>query len=59
MSENRDRASYAKLETNQLEDVKSFLEQKAEQLETAELAVRRSAGTYIAWLRDTSEPTTS
>jgi hypothetical protein len=59
MSENRDRANHARLETSQIEDVKSFLDQKSNQLETAELTVRRSAGTYIVQLRSTDEPSLS
>ena len=56
-SENRDRASYTKLETRELEDVKCLLGEKADQLETAELTVRRSAGIYTAELRPTDEST--
>jgi len=57
MSEHRDRASYTKLETSQIKDVTAFFEQKADELETAELTVRRSAGTYTVELRPTDEPT--
>ena len=56
-SGHRDKVSYAKLETSQMKDVSAFLEQKADELETAELIVRRSAGIYIAELRPTNEPT--
>jgi hypothetical protein len=57
-SRHRDRASYTKLETNEKKDVTAFFEQKAEELETAELTVRRSAGTYTVELRPTDEPST-
>jgi hypothetical protein len=52
-----DRAAYAKLETSDLAAVQSFLEQNASKLETAELTIRSSAGTYITELRPTDEPT--
>ncbi len=55
MSDDHDRARYTKLETTQKEDVAAFFEQRADELETAELTVRRSAGTYIAELRPTNE----
>jgi hypothetical protein len=57
-SNHRDRVSYTKLETSQKGDVVAFFEQKADELETAELTVRRSAGTYIVELRPTDEPST-
>jgi hypothetical protein len=58
MTDSRDGVSYTKLETSQIGDVATFLEQKANQLEAAELTVRRSAGTYIVELRPTDEPST-
>jgi hypothetical protein len=52
----RDRTGYAKLETKELAQVKTFLEQNATKLETAELSVRSSAGNYIAELRPIEDP---
>ncbi len=53
--EHRDRAGYSKLETMELEDVQEFLAHNAGRLETAELTVRRSGGTFTAELCDTEE----
>jgi hypothetical protein len=58
-SGHRDRASYTKLETRQKGDVTAFFELKVDELETAELTIRRSAGIYIVELRPTDEPSTS
>jgi hypothetical protein len=58
MANNRDRASYTKLETSEEKDVAAFFEDKADILETAELTVRRSAGIYIAELRPSDESAT-
>jgi hypothetical protein len=45
------------LKTRNIQDVVAFLEQNADKLEAAELSVRSSAGSYIAELRPTNEPT--
>ncbi len=52
----RDRVEHSKLETRDLATIQAFLEQNADKLESAELSVRSSAGTYIAELRPTNEP---
>jgi hypothetical protein len=49
-----DGVEHSKLETNDLAIIQGFLEQNADKLETAELAIRSSAGTYIAELRPTN-----
>ena len=53
--EHRDRAGYERLETSDIRKVSAFLEQNAENLETAELTVRSSAGSYIVEMRSTNE----
>ena len=53
---NRDRVKYAKVESKDLRTIQLFLEQNQTKLETAELSVRSSAGTYMAELRPTNEP---
>jgi hypothetical protein len=52
-----DTAGYTKLETGQLKNVQDFLTQNVERLETAELTLRRSAGTFVVVLRPTDEAT--
>ena len=47
---------HSKLETKELRQITRFLELNAQDLEMAELTVRRSAGVYIAELRPTDEP---
>lgn len=52
----RDGVQRSMLESKDIATIQEFLEQNAGKLETAELTIRRSAGTYIAELRPTDEP---
>jgi hypothetical protein len=52
----RDRVEHTKLETSDLTAIQDFLKQNAGNLEMAELTIHSSAGTYIAELRPTNEP---
>ena len=47
---------YTKLQTEDLEQVKHFVEVNAPKMEAAELTVRRSAGVYVIEVRPTDEP---
>jgi len=53
----RDRVQHSRLESKDLATIQEFLAQHAGNLETAELAIRSSAGVYIAELRPTDEAT--